>query len=391
MPMGRIVEIRRHRETMTALIPRTHYASLANCVYLNQAALGLLSEPAVEAMHRFVDDVARHGNLNMSDVEEVGYFDQLRERAARMFRADAGRIAVLASASEILGQIPHLIPSTAGRKILTVATEFPAVTRPWLGLAASGGCRVQFVEDDPASDLTTDLIAALDRETALVAVSCVQYATGTRIDVPRLRSAAGQVGARLVVDATQAAGVLAIDAGGWDADVVVSSGYKWLGGHGGVALAVMAPSLFERPPLLLGWMGAPDPFDFDAKQVLLSDNARRYTQSTMSYVSIAALSASLDQLLSLGEAPIEKHARRLSQMLIERVSERGWKPFRDLSDRAASPHIVSLARPDQELGATLEELQAANILCSSRGGRVRVSLAPYNDESDIDSLVTALG
>ncbi len=376
---------------MTALIPRSHYASLADSVYLNQASLGLIGQTAVEAMHRFVDDVARHGNLNMSDADEVRYFDQLRERAAPLFRADSDRIAILSSASELLGQIPLLVPPIAGRKILAVATDFPAVTRPWLRLAASGECQLQFVEDNPEQDLTADLIAALDRQTALIAVSCVQYATGTQLDVPRLQSAANQAGARLVIDATQAAGALAIDAAAWDADVVVSSGYKWLGGHGGVALAVMAPSLLERMPPLPGWMGAPDPFDFDATQVLLADDARRYTQSTMSYVSIAALTASLDQLLSLGEAPIEAHARRLSAMLIERVSKNGWQPFRDPSDRAASPHIVSLMRPDQELEATQDALRTANILCSSRGGRVRVSLAPYNDESDIDSLVAALG
>lgn len=376
---------------MTALIPRTHYASLADCVYLNQASLGLVSQPAAEAMHRFVDDVARHGNWNMSDADEVGFFSQLRERAARLFRADADRIAILSSASELLGQIPLLIPPSAGHKILAVATDFPAVTRPWLRLAAGGDCQVQFVEDNPASDLTADLIAALDQQTAFIAVSCVQYATGTQLDVPRLRSAANQAGARLVIDATQAAGALPMDATAWDADVVVSSGYKWLGGHGGVALAVMAPSLLERTPPLPGWMGAPDPFDFDATQVLVADDARRYTQSTMSYVSIAALTASLDQLLSLGEEPIETHARRLSAMLIERTSKNGWQPFRDPSDRAASPHIVSLMRPGQELGATLEALRTANIVCSSRGGRVRVSLAPYNDESDIDALVAALG
>jgi cysteine desulfurase/selenocysteine lyase len=376
---------------MTALIPRTHYASLADCVYLNQASLGLLSQIAVEAMHSFVDDVARHGNLNMSDADEVRYFDQLRERAAQLFRADADRIAILASASELLGQIPLLIPPIADRKVLAVATDFPAVTRPWLRLAASGGCRVQFVEDNPASDLTADLIAALDPQTALIAVSCVQYATGTQLDVPRLQSAARQAGVRLVIDATQAAGALAMDATAWDADVVVSSGYKWLGGHGGVALAVMAPSLLELMPPLPGWMGAPNPFDFDATQVLLADDARRYTQSTMSYVSIAALTASLAQLSSLGEAPIEAHARRLSAMLIERAGKNGWQPFRDLSDRAASPHIVSLIRPGQALEATQEALRTANIVCSSRGGRVRVSLAPYNDESDIDSLVAALG
>ena len=376
---------------MTALIPRTDYASLSECVYLNQASLGLLGQPAVEAMHRFLDDVARHGNLHMSDADEVGFFEQLRERAAGLFRADRDRIAILSSASELLGQIPLLVPSTAGRKILAVATDFPAVTRPWLRLAAGGECEVQFVEDDPASDLTDDLVAALDPQTALVAVSSVQYATGTQLDVPRLQRAVNQAGARLVIDATQAAGALAMDAAAWEADVVVSSGYKWLGGHGGVALAVMAPPLLERMPPLPGWMGAPDPFDFDAKKILLADDARRYTQSTMSYVSIAGLTASLDQLSSLGEAQIETHARRLSEKLIERVSKNGWRPFRDLSDRAASPHIISLTRPDQELEATQEALRTANVVCSSRGGRVRVSLAPYNDESDIDALVAALG
>jgi len=375
---------------MTALIPRSDYASLTDCVYLNQASLGLLGQPSVDAMHRFVDDVARHGNLNMSDAEEVRYFDSLRVRAARLFHADAGRIAIVSSASELLGQIPFLIPLEVDRKILAVATDFPAVTRPWLRLAASGGCLMQYVEDDPASDLTEDLIESIDEETAVLAVSCVQYATGTRVDVPRLQSAARAVGARLVVDATQAAGALPLDTAAWDADVVVSSGYKWLGGHGGVALAVLAPSLIERMPPLPGWMGAPDPFDFDATRILLAEDARRFTQSTMSYVSIASLTASLDRLLDLGESQIETHARKLSEMLIERASELGWRSFRDASDPAASPHIVSLMRPDQELESTQHSLREAKIVCGSRGGRVRVSLAPYNDEGDIDALMAAL-
>jgi selenocysteine lyase/cysteine desulfurase len=376
---------------MAALISRSDYPSLAEGVYLNQAALGLLGQPAVKAMHRFLDDVARHGNLHMSDADEVGFFDLLRERAARLFRADRDQIAILSSASELLGQIPHLVPPIDGGKILAVATDFPAVTRPWLRLAASGECRVHLIEDNPATDLTADLIAALDRQTALIAVSSVQYATGSLVDVVRLQEAAKQLGARLVVDATQAAGALALDAAAWDADVVVSSGYKWLGGHGGVALAAISPSLLERVPPLPGWMGAPDPFDFDATQLLLANGARRYTQSTMSYISIAGLTAALDQLLSLGETRIEAHARSLAERLLEKASKHGWQPFRDLSDRAASPHIISLMRPAKELGAVQDALRSANVVCSSRGGRIRVSLAPYNDESDVDALVAALG
>jgi selenocysteine lyase/cysteine desulfurase len=111
----------------------------------------------------------------------------------------------------------------------------------------------------------------------------------------------------------------------------------------------------------------------------------------MSYVSIAGLTAAMDQLLDLGEAKIETHARRLSEMLVERANKQGWQPFRDLSDGAASPHIIALMRPGKELKATQDALLRTKIVCSSRGGRIRVSLAPYNDESDIDSLLTALG
>jgi Selenocysteine lyase len=89
---------------------------------------------------------------------------------------------------------------------------------------------VRFVDDQPTCNLTDTLIEAIDENTAVVAVSSVQYATGTVVDISRLRRSTAQVGARLIVDATQAAGAMRVDAAAWDADAVVASGYKWLGG-----------------------------------------------------------------------------------------------------------------------------------------------------------------
>ena len=51
-----------------ALVPRTLYPTLSQCRYLNQASLGLVSNPAVAAMHQFLDEVAQHGNLYMTCV-----------------------------------------------------------------------------------------------------------------------------------------------------------------------------------------------------------------------------------------------------------------------------------------------------------------------------------
>jgi cysteine desulfurase / selenocysteine lyase len=372
-----------------SLFDRVDYPSLGQSVYLNQASLGLIGQPAVTAMHTFIDDVARHGNLYMSDSDEVGYCETLRERAARLFHCDSTQVAIVAGASEILGQLPSLLQPRMNSTILAVSSDFPAITRPWLRLAALKDHRVRFVGDHPTCNLTDTLIEAIDENTAVVAVSSVQYATGTVVDISRLRQSTAQVGARLIVDATQAAGAMRVDAAAWDADAVVASGYKWLGGHGGVALAIMSPLLLEQIPPLPGWMGASDPFGFDATSVSLANDARRYTQSTMSYVSMAGLMIAIEQLLSLGEARIEAHARRLAAMLISDASKYGWQPFRSVSDPAASPHIISLGHPRESVQAIVERLRSHNIVCCTRGGRIRISLAPYNDASDVNTLIEA--
>ena len=367
-------------------LDRLDYPSLRESVYLNQASIGLIGQPAVTAMHTFIDDVARHGNLYMSDREEVAYCETLRERASRLLHCDSAQVAIVASASEILGQLPMMLQPRPKSTILAVSSDFPAITRPWLRLAALKNHTVRFVADQPTCDLTDTLIEAIDESTSVVAVSSVQYATGTVVDIPRLRESTVKVGAHLIVDATQAAGAMRVDAAAWDADAVVVSGYKWLGGHGGVALAIMSPLLLEQMPPLPGWMGASAPFCFDATSVSLASDARRYTQSTMSYASMAGLVVAVEQLLALGDARIEAHARSLAATLVNDVSQYGWQPFRSVGDPAGSPHIISLGRPRESAQAIVERLRSHNIVCGTRGGRIRISLAPYNDASDVNAL-----
>jgi selenocysteine lyase/cysteine desulfurase len=365
---------------------RSDYPSLRQSVYLNQASLGLIGQPAVTAMHTFIDTVARHGNLYMSDRDEVAYSATLRDRASRLLHCDSEQVAIVASASEILGQLPMLLQPRPKSTILAVSSDFPAVTRPWLRLSALKDHTVRFVDDQPTCDLTDTLIEAIDESTSVVAVSSVQYATGTVVDIPRLRESTVKVGAHLIVDATQAAGAMRVDAATWGADAVVVSGYKWLGGHGGVALAIMSPLLLEQMPPLPGWMGASAPFCFDATSVSLASDARRYTQSTMSYASMAGLVVAVEQLLALGDARIEAHARSLAATLVNDVSQYGWQPFRSVGDPAGSPHIISLGRPRESAQAIVERLRSHNIVCGTRGGRIRISLAPYNDASDVNAL-----
>jgi selenocysteine lyase/cysteine desulfurase len=110
----------------------------------------------------------------------------------------------------------------------------------------------------------------------------------------------------------------------------------------------------------------------------------------MSYVSVVGLTVAMDQLLTIGIEKLEHHAAGLGHLLVGAVEPHSWRPFRQLEDPAASAHIISLERQGEEFAETLERLRATGIVCSSRGGRLRISLAPFNDENDIEALVNAL-
>ncbi len=372
-----------------SLVDRRQYAALSECVYLNQASLGLIDEKAVHAMHAFLDDTARQGNLHMTDVQETGFFDSLREVGAQTLGCPESQLAILASASDLLNQLPALLDLPPEGEILVVDSDFPALTRPRLHHLAGRREQLLFAADDPKRPLTEVLCEALSPRTAAVIVSHVQFSTGSRVAIDSLRAASESVGARLVVDVTQSAGALPMEASQWRADAVVCSGYKWLGGHGGVALAALSDELIARVPPAPGWMGAPDPFDFDATRLALAPDARRFTQSTMAYISLVGLKSALQHRQTLNNADVLHHADELSDYLIERVAPLGWSPFRQRGPGAA-PHIVAIGHAAVLADDAVSQLKRDAVICSSRNNRLRVSLATYNTRADIDALVESL-
>jgi selenocysteine lyase/cysteine desulfurase len=377
--------------SIPSLVPRDRYAALDRCTYLHQASLGLIPVPTIDAMDTFLRQTAQFGNLYLSDDQEAAILDGVRSAGAEVLGTSSDSVAVVAGASEGLGQVTSLLEPEHGT-VLLVGSDFPSVTYPWLAAAERHGVSLRFVDDRADRDLTQDLVDAIDPTTVVVAFSVVQYATGTRVDAPRVAERAHEVGARVVVDATQLAGAGVVDTVGWGADALVTSGYKWLSAHGGVALLALAPDLVQRVPRLVGWMGAQRPFDFDPLTLRLADDARRFMLSTMSYVAAIGLESSIAMLSSLGFERMEQHARRLATYLIEQVAELGWRPFRPVADPSAASHIVSLRHADHDPGVTAERLASeSRVICGGRAGGLRISLHAYNEGDDVDRLVEGLG
>jgi cysteine desulfurase / selenocysteine lyase len=375
---------------MDSLVPRDEYVALRHCVYLNQAALGLIPATSVSAMVRFLADVAQLGNLRLSDDAEVVVLDDVRRAAAQLLDVPPGWVAITGGASEALGQVAALIAEIEG-SVLLVSSDFPSVTYPWLVAAQRHGTAIKTVDDCADTNLTDSLIDAIDESTKVVCFGAVQYATGSQVDVAAVAERAHRVGARVVVDATQLAGAGPVSVRQWGADAVVCSGYKWLSSHGGVAVLTLAPDLVERTPQLVGWKGTRQPFAFEPLSLPLAADARRFELSTIAYVSAIGLRESIAILSALDPLRIEQHAHRLAAELVERVAPLGWTPFRPLTDPAASSHIVALSHPTMRADDVQRGLaHDHNVICSSRNGSIRVSLHVYNDDHDLAALVGGL-
>jgi cysteine desulfurase/selenocysteine lyase len=375
---------------MSSPVSRDLYAALERCTYFNQAALGLIPIPTVDAMHAFVDQTAQFGNLYLSDDQEARLLDGVRSAGAELLGTTTDTVAIVAGASEGIGQVASLLEPDRGTVVL-VSSDFPSVTYPWLESSERRDIELRFIEDRAGRDLTQDLVEAIDLTTVVVAFSAVQYATGTRIDTEQVAKRAHEVGARVVVDATQLAGAAPVAMAEWGVDALVTSGYKWLSAHGGVALLALAPDLAGRRPRLVGWKGTSNPFDFDARTLRLASDARRFELSTMSYASVIGLELSIAILSSAGFHRIDEHARRLAARLIDSVEALGWRPFRPLSDPAASSHIVSLRHAEHESSTIAARLASEHqVICGGRAGGLRLSIHVYNDDVDVDRFVEAL-
>ena len=375
---------------MSALLARSRYEALSEFVYLNQASLGLIPRESVDAMARFMRDVAQYGNVRMSDAAEARVLDELRDAASALLDAPQRSIAVVAGASEGLGQVAAAL-ATGSAEVLLVPTDFPSVTYPWLGARARLGTTIRWVEDEPQTDLSAALMDAISGSTSVVCISAVQYATGTAVDIGAVAERAHEVGAKIVVDATQLAGAGPVSMRQWSADALVCSGYKWLSAHGGVAILAVSDELIAATPTLLGWKGAGDPFDFDATALALAHDARRFELSTMSYSSAVGLSSSIALLADAGFTALAEHARGLAAELVERMRPMGWAPFRQPGTAGASSHLISLRHGSLSAAAVQAALADDHrVIVSSRGGGIRISLHGYNDGTDIGALVDAL-
>ncbi len=300
-----------------------------------------------------------------------------RALAAARFGVPAPDAAFVSNVAEGVAMLVESLEWAPGDNVCVQHREFPSLVLPFA-----------MREDGPQVRLAEGGFApCVDARTRVIAVSHVSYLTGIRQDLAALRRLADGVGALLVVDFTQSAGVLAVDAA--VADFAFAACYKFLLGSTGVAVAIWNRA--RRPgwvPRSGGWNSVQpeEPPDY-SKPAVPRPDAARFTRGNPSLPSVYVLESALDYLAGHETEALEEHVAGLAGEMLEGLAELGIEPLTALDPGRRGPS-VAFACPDAAgLGRRLAE---RGVLAWSGDGRVRLSFHGYNGARDVERALDAL-
>lgn len=331
--------------------------------YLAACTVGPLPISARDAL---IADAEASAGARFDAAAYTAAVERTRSSFASIVGTSPERVAIGSQTSAFVALIAAALPD--GGEVLVPEGDFSSLLLPFVH--STRGLSVR------AAPLAA-LADAVRTDTALVAFSLVQSATGEVADLRAITAAARRHGARTLCDGTQAVGWLPVDA--TTVDALVCHAYKWLCAPRGVAfLAVSEDFAREIPALFAGWYAGQDPWSSCyGHEVALASDARRLDVSP-AWPAFVGAERSLALFADADPAGVHRHTTGLA---------RRCRALLGIDEPAIASAIVSW--PDDG-GEDLARLTRAGIAASGRAGRVRLAFHVFNDEADVDRAVHAL-
>jgi len=316
--------------------------------------------------------------------------ERLRALAAQLCNASPEDMALIPATSYGIAIAAQNVPVQAGQNIVLLAQEYPSNVYAWWELAQAHALSITTVEKGE-NGWTETILAAINSRTAVVSVPNCHWTDGSLIDLVQIGEKVRQVGACLIVDASQSLGAYPIDVKAVQPDFMVIVGYKWLIGPYAAGYFYVAPRWQQGKPIENSWLNRKGSEDFARLvdyQPAYKAGARRYdTGEFPNFVLLPMAVAALEQILHWRIAEIQATLGQLTQRLADSAASMGYQVT--TADQRVS-HMVGIRSP-QPFSPTLKDrLTRENVFVGFRGDSIRVAPYLYNSPEDIDQLLRIL-
>jgi len=369
---------------------RAEFPILSRSVYMISNSLGAMPRKAAQHLAEYAETWATRGVRGWEDrwwemPLEVG------NKIARIVGAAAGSVSMHENVTTAhLVALSCLRPTGSRRTIVCAEMDFPSMLYLYRAQEAAGfDLRIVPAEAD-LSIRTERMLDAIDETTAVVAFSHVLFRTSYIMDAAAIIARAHAVGARVILDTYQSAGIIPVDVTALNTDFAVGGCLKWLCGGPGNAFLYTRPDLRKTlKPSFTGWVSHQKPFAFDTGPMdAARGDAMGMMNGTPAIPAYYAALAGLDIISDVGVDRIREKSQRLSARLLARVDECGFTSAASRDPRRLAGTVAVNVPDALQVARTLK---AREFIVDYRPPvGVRISAHFYNTIDEVDRIMAEI-
>jgi len=357
-------------------------------VFLNHGSFGACPHPVFERYRAWQLELERQP-VEFLDRRLPGLLAEARTRLARFVGTHPNDLVFVPNATSGVNLAARALRLQPGDEVVSTDLEYGACDLVWQQLAGSTGAtyvraRVPLPLERP-EQVVDAIFAKVTERTRAVFVSHITSETALALPVEDIVRRARRAGLTTVVDGAHAPAHVPLDLQALGADYYAGNCHKWMCAPKGSGFLHVTPALQETVDALIVSWGFGDDTTF------LSRNERQGTRDPSAYLAVAA---AIDWLEAHDLARLQERGRALTRTGRRRLCELdGVQP---LAADSFLGQMASVRVPTSDPDAVQRRLYLEHRIevpvfpTSKVGPLLRLSVAPYTEESDLDALLEAL-
>ena len=366
---------------------RKEFPILEHTTYMISHSLGPMPRRAQTALAEFTETWATRGIRAW----EEGWWEMpvtCGDLIGSIIGAPKGRVVMHQNVSicqaivtSCFDWAPRHAGSAARNKLVTDGLNFPSNDYLYYGLERQGAEVVSVPSRDGLTVPLEAMLAAIDENTRLVSVSHVAFRSSALQDLAAITKRAHEVGALVIADLYQSAGIVPLDVTKLGVDFATGGSVKWLLGGPGAGYLYVRPGLDEAlEPTATGWAAHEAPFQFASGPITYAPDIHRFLNGTPNVPAMYSARSGYEIVNEIGVAAIRAKSTRQTQHLIDLADSRGLS-VRSPRDPQARGGTIILGVPDADGREIVAELGRRQILVDFRPG-AGIRIAPHFYTSD---------
>ena len=349
---------------------RSEFPILEHTTYLASHTLGPMPRQAAELLAEFARMWAERGIRSWA---EGWWASPMRvgDQIGRIIGAPAGSTVMQQNVAiaEAIALSCFRPVDPAKNRVVYERANFPSVRYLY---QAQPDLEVVVCADDE------EIVERIDERTLLVPISHVLFKESEIQDVEPIVRRAHEVGAHVILDCYQSAGIVPVDVTALGVDFAVGGSVKWLCGGPANGWLYVRPDLAEHlEPTYTGWQAHERPFAFE-EEMKYAPGSARFLTGTPSPAAHYAGTAGYDLVEEIGVDRIRANSLRQTQLLIDLADVAGFGVY-STRDPARRGGAVIVSVP--EAAAVYAELESRGVLGDFRPG-AGIRLGPHFFTSD---------